>query len=54
MSGVRCPAPLVGAKQVVNDLSSGEVPLLVSDCPGTKDGNSKGGGPTGRRRTCMP
>ncbi len=37
MSGLHCPAPLVGAKQVVDDLRSGEVLLLVSDCPGTKD-----------------
>jgi TusA-related sulfurtransferase len=37
MSGLSCPAPLVGAKQVVDDLRPGEVLLLVSDCPGTKD-----------------
>jgi TusA-related sulfurtransferase len=37
MSGLSCPAPLVGAKQVVDYLRPGEVLLLVSDCPGTKD-----------------
>ncbi len=37
LSGLACPAPLLGAKRVLNDLSAGEVLALISDCPGTKD-----------------
>jgi len=37
LSGLTCPAPLVGAKQVVDDLKAGQVLALVSDCPGTRD-----------------
>ncbi|MDD5175597.1 MAG: sulfurtransferase TusA family protein [Sterolibacterium sp.] len=37
MSGMSCPAPLVGAKRVVDDLSPGQTLVLISDCPGTPD-----------------
>jgi len=37
MRGLTCPAPLIGAKRVVDDLKSEQVLLLISDCPGTKD-----------------
>ncbi len=37
MRGMRCPAPLLGAKKIVDDLAAGEVLLLYSDCPGTLD-----------------
>lgn len=37
LCGLNCPAPLLGAKRVVDDLKSGETLLLVSDCPGTAD-----------------
>ena len=37
MCGTRCPAPLLGAKKIVDDLPAGEVLLLYSDCPGTQD-----------------
>jgi TusA-related sulfurtransferase len=37
MSGLTCPAPLLGAKKVVDDLKPGETVLLISDCPGTGD-----------------
>lgn len=37
MSGLTCPAPLLGAKKVVDDLPLGETLLLISDCPGTPD-----------------
>jgi TusA-related sulfurtransferase len=37
MRGLTCPAPLVGAKRVVDDLRKGQVLLLISDCPGTRD-----------------
>jgi TusA-related sulfurtransferase len=37
MSGMTCPAPLVGAKRVVDDLLPGQTLLLISDCPGTPD-----------------
>ena len=35
--GLRCPHPLLGAKRVLDDLKPGEVLLLISDCPGTRD-----------------
>jgi TusA-related sulfurtransferase len=37
MRGLTCPAPLLGAKRVVDDLKVDQVLLLISDCPGTKD-----------------
>ena len=37
LSGLTCPAPLLGAKRVLDDLDPGQVLLLVSDCPGTFD-----------------
>ncbi len=37
MTGLRCPAPLLGVKQLVDDLAHGEILLVVSDCAGTKD-----------------
>ena len=37
MRGTVCPAPLIGAKRIVDDLRPGEVLLLYSDCPGTLD-----------------
>lgn len=37
MSGMSCPAPLLGAKKVVDDLPAGQLMVLISDCPGTSD-----------------
>jgi len=37
MSGLSCPAPLIGAKKIVDDIESGQSLLLISDCPGTSD-----------------
>lgn len=37
MTGHVCPPPLLGAKRVVEDMSTGEILLLKSDCPGTRD-----------------
>lgn len=37
LSGLSCPAPLLGARQVMDDLKPGQVLKLVSDCPGTPD-----------------
>lgn len=37
MTGHVCPHPLLGAKRVVEDMSAGEILLLKSDCPGTRD-----------------
>ncbi len=37
LSGLSCPAPLLGAKRVMDDLAAGQVLALVSDCPGTPD-----------------
>lgn len=37
LTGLTCPAPLLGAKQIVDELKPGQVLALVSDCPGTRD-----------------
>lgn len=37
MKGLSCPRPLIGAKRMVDELSAGQVLLLISDCPGTPD-----------------
>jgi TusA-related sulfurtransferase len=37
LTGLSCPAPLLGARQVMDDLKAGQVLKLVSDCPGTPD-----------------
>ena len=37
MKGLSCPRPLIGAKRIVDELTAGQVLLLVSDCPGTPD-----------------
>jgi tRNA 2-thiouridine synthesizing protein A len=37
LCGLNCPAPLLGAKHVIDDLRPGQVMQLISDCPGTPD-----------------
>ena len=37
VKGLTCPGPLLGAKRMVDDLESGQILLLISDCPGTQD-----------------
>ncbi len=37
LSGLSCPAPLLGAKRVMDDLAPGQLLALISDCPGTPD-----------------
>lgn len=37
MKGLTCPAPLLGAKRLVDDLQTGQILLLISDCKGTQD-----------------
>jgi len=37
MRGLSCPAPLLGAKRIIDDMKNEQVMLLISDCPGTKD-----------------
>jgi tRNA 2-thiouridine synthesizing protein A len=37
MTGATCPGPLLGAKKIVDGLEAGQVLLLISDCPGTRD-----------------
>jgi TusA-related sulfurtransferase len=37
MSGLTCPGPILGAKKVVDDLQAGQILMLVSDCPGSRD-----------------
>src|SRR3989339_469500 len=35
--GLPCPAPLLGAKKLIDDLQPGQTLRLISDCPGTAD-----------------
>jgi tRNA 2-thiouridine synthesizing protein A len=37
LTGLTCPGPILGAKQVLEGLREGQVLLLVSDCPGSRD-----------------
>ena len=37
MKGTACPGPLMGAKRILDELSAGEMMVLISDCPGTGD-----------------
>lgn len=37
MKGAACPGPMLGARRVLDELLAGEVLLLISDCPATKD-----------------
>lgn len=37
LTGLTCPGPILGAKQVVDGLAPGQVLRLLSDCPGTRD-----------------
>ena len=37
MTGLACPGPLLGTKRVLDELLAGEVMLIVSDCPATRD-----------------
>lgn len=37
LSGLPCPAPLLGTKKIIDDLQAGQSMLLLSDCPGTAD-----------------
>jgi tRNA 2-thiouridine synthesizing protein A len=37
VSGMPCPAPLLGAKKLIDDLQPGQILRLISDCPGTAD-----------------
>ncbi|MFN3884266.1 MAG: sulfurtransferase TusA family protein [Rhodocyclaceae bacterium] len=34
-SGMTCPAPLLGAKKILDDLDPGQTLCLISDCSGT-------------------
>ena len=37
LSGLPCPAPLLGAKKIIDDLQPEQTLRLISDCPGTAD-----------------
>jgi TusA-related sulfurtransferase len=37
LCGMPCPAPLLGAKKIIDDLQPGQTMVLMSDCPGTAD-----------------
>jgi TusA-related sulfurtransferase len=37
LKGLSCPGPIIGAKRLIDTLAEGQVLLMISDCPGTKD-----------------
>ena len=37
LRGLSCPGPLLGAKKIIDEIQAGQVLLLISDCPGTRD-----------------
>ncbi len=37
LTGLSCPGPVIGAKNILDALADGQVLLLLSDCPGTRD-----------------
>lgn len=37
LTGTTCPAPLLGAKKILEELEIGQTLNLISDCPGTHD-----------------
>lgn len=49
LKGQTCPGPIVGAKKMIDSLPEGQVLLLISDCPGTKDDLYVWAGNTGNR-----
>jgi TusA-related sulfurtransferase len=36
-TGLTCPGPILGAREILEGLRDGQVLLLLSDCPGTRD-----------------
>lgn len=37
LTGLTCPGPILGAKEILGGLKDGQVLLLLSDCAGTRD-----------------
>jgi TusA-related sulfurtransferase len=37
LTGLTCPGPILGAKEILEGLRDGQVLLLLSNCPGTRD-----------------
>jgi TusA-related sulfurtransferase len=37
LTGLTCPGPILGAREILEGLRNGQVLLLLSDCPGTRD-----------------
>lgn len=37
LAGLPCPAPLLGAKKILDDLQPGQTMCLISDCSGAND-----------------
>lgn len=37
LTGLTCPGPILGARHILEGLRDGQVLLLLSDCPGTRD-----------------
>jgi TusA-related sulfurtransferase len=37
LTGLTCPGPILGARSILESLRDGQVLLLLSDCPGTRD-----------------
>jgi TusA-related sulfurtransferase len=37
LTGLTCPGPILGAREILEGLRDSQVLLLLSDCPGTRD-----------------
>jgi TusA-related sulfurtransferase len=37
LKGLTCPGPLLGVRPMLDEMQEGQVLLLISDCPGTRD-----------------
>jgi TusA-related sulfurtransferase len=37
LTGLTCPGPILGAREILEGLRDGQVLMLLSDCPGTRD-----------------
>lgn len=37
LTGLHCPGPVLGAREILEALKDGQVLLLLSDCPGTRE-----------------
>ena len=37
VTGLSCPGPIIGVKKLIMEMGEGEVLLLISDCPATRE-----------------